>query len=902
MTLSEGSKLGRYEIRSVIGVGGMGEVYRASDPKIGRDVAIKVLPSDFSADKERVARFEQEAQAAGALNHPNILAIYDVDTQDDVLYVVSELLEGEELRVYLDEGSIPLRKVTEYAQQIISGLSAAHEKGIVHRDLKPENLFITKDDRVKILDFGLAKLREPETNIHGSEDATRRALTNPGAVMGTVGYMSPEQVRGIAVDHRSDIFSFGVILYEMLTGTRAFHGDSVVETMNAILKEDVSEFEDENRRIPPSFDKLMRRCLEKKPDHRFHSAHDLGFALEALSAPTSSSGTNLTTTAKALTDDSATRSTWLGRIALAVAALFLVTTVILSALYFRRVEPQSPAMRFSLAPPEKINFAEASAISPDGQQVAFVGVNASGVTSLWVRPLSSVDARQLTGTEGAAFPFWSPDSRFLGFFAGNKLRKTEAAGGPIQTLADASSDPRGGIWAADGTIIFSPGTLSPLLRISASGGLATPFTVLDAEKGQSSHRWPSLMADGRHFIYYGRGNQPEEQGLYVASIDSPVSKFIVQTSVMGSYVETEGKGVLLYVRDSTLMAQSFNASKLELSGEAVPLVPGLRIFPGETGPTAYACFSVADGRLLYRTGDLQVTRLTWFDRAGKSLGAITEPGDYHELSLSLDGKKLLFGRGGGDNSIATDIFLLDTARGNTTRLTFDPSSQSSSLFSPDESRVAYTSVNSNETAIYTRASNGSGGEELILAGTAISFPDSWSRDGKYILYETNAGSKTKFDLWIIPMFGDRTPFPYLQTDFVESHAQFSPDGRWIAYSSDESGRAEVYIQSFPVGGGKWQVSNAGGDQPQWRSDGKELFYIASDRSLMAVAISGGASLDVGRPEPLFQTSVPLTGIADDRNYYVPTQDGQRFVINSLANAENTQPITLVLNWAAELKK
>ena len=901
-----GSSIGHYRIVFKIGAGGMGEVYKAHDSRLDREVAIKVLPSEMSSDEDRLRRFEQEAKATSALNHPNILTVYDIGEHEGSPFIVAELLEGEELRERLDEGPIPLRKVTEYAQQIVSGLSAAHEKGIVHRDLKPENLFITKDDRVKILDFGLAKLREPDTNIHGSEDATRRALTNPGVVMGTVGYMSPEQVRGHAVDHRSDIFSFGVILYEMLSGSKAFHGDSVVETMNAILKEDVPEFEDEDRKIPPSFEKLMRRCLEKKPEQRFYSAHDLGFALEALSAPTSSSGTSLTTTVKALVDEPSSKSSsFFASLAWAAAAVFLVTTVLMSALYLRRLEPQSPIMRFSLAPPEKTNFTEASAISPNGQQLAFVGMNGSGATSLWVRPLSSVDARQLTGTEGAAFPFWSPDSRSLGFFAGGKLRKVEAGGGPIQTLADASGDPRGGIWAADGTIIFSPGTLSPLLRISASGGLATPFTVLDTEKGQASHRWPSLMADGRHFIYFGRGNQPEQQGLYVASIDSPVSKFIIQASVMGSYVETEGKGFLLFVRDSTLMAQPFDASKLKLSGEAAPLVPGLRIFPGETGPTAYASFSAAGGRLLYRTGDLQITRLTWFDRSGKSLGAITDPGDYHEPALSLDGKKLLFGRGGsgsGDELAASDIFLLDTTRGNTTRLTFDPSSQSSSLFSPDESRVAYTSINSNQTAIYTRASNGSGGEDVIVSGTALSFPDSWSRDGKYILYETNAGSKTKLDLWILPMFGDGTPFPYLQSDFVESHAQFSPDGRWIAYSSDESGRAEVYIQSFPIGSGKWQVSTAGGDQAQWRRDGKELFYISSDRSLMALAIGAGASLDVGRPESLFQTTVPVTGLSDDRNNYVPTQDGQRFVVNSLVNAENTQPLTLVLNWAADLKK
>lgn len=899
-----GEYISHYKLVSAIGAGGMGEVYKAHDSRLDREVAIKVLPSDLTKDEDRLRRFEQEAKATSALNHPNILTVYDIGEHDGSPFIVAELLEGEELRQRLDEGPIPLRKVTEYAQQIVSGLSAAHEKGIVHRDLKPENLFITKDDRVKILDFGLAKLREPDTNIHGSEDATRRALTNPGVVMGTVGYMSPEQVRGHAIDHRSDIFSFGVILYEMLTGNKAFHGDSVVELMNAILKEDVPDLEDENRKIPQSFDKLMRRCLEKKPDQRFYSAHDLGFALDALSTQTSSSGTSLTSTARALGNEPAVGSAWLGRVAFIAAGVFLLTTLILAGLYLRRSESPAQTMRFLIAPPEKTGFAEASTISPDGQHVAFVTISSSGATSLWVRPLSSIESRQLTGTEGAAFPFWSPDSRSIGFFSGGKLRKIDAAGGPIQTLADASVDPRGGTWAPDGTIIFSPDTTSPLLRISSSGGPATPVSVLDAEKGQTSHRWPSMMADGKHFIYFGRGSQTEQQGVYVGSIDSPVSKFLVPSQVTGAYAEADGRGYLLFVRESTLVAQPFDPGKLELSGEAVPLVQGLLTFPTEIGPTAYASFSVVGGRLLYRTGDLQTTRLTWFERSGKVLEAITEPGGYHEPVLSPDGKKLIFGRGdmGKDGMAAQDIYSLDLTRGNTTRLTFDASIESTAAISPDGSQIVFSAERQGNGGIYLRAANGSGGEELLLRGAFVPFPDGWSRDGKYLLYEMNGGPKTKYDLWIMPMFGDRTPFPYLQTDFIESHGQFSPDGRWIAYASDESGRTEVYIQSFPVSGGKWQVSTAGGDQPQWRGDGKELFYIASDRTLMSVAVSGGSSIDVGRPEALFQTAVPITGISDDRNNYVPTQDGQRFVVNNLANAENSQPLTLVLNWAAELKK
>jgi serine/threonine protein kinase len=878
----------------------MGEVYKAHDSRLDRDVAIKMLPVDLSKDEDRLRRFEQEAKATSALNHPNILTVYDIGEHDGSPFIVSELLEGEELRQRLDQGAIPLRKVTEYAQQIVSGLSAAHEKGIVHRDLKPENLFITKDDRVKILDFGLAKLREQESNANGSEDATRRAMTDPGVVMGTVGYMSPEQVRGVPTDQRSDIFSFGVILYEMLSGSKAFRGDSVVETMNAILKEDVPEFEDENRKVPPSFEKLMRRCLEKRPDQRFYSAHDLGFALEALSAPTSSSGTSLTTTARALSDESPASSAWPGRIAWTAAGLFFLTTVLVSGLYLRRAELRSPTMRFSLLPPEKTSFAEASAISPDGQHVAYVSVGTAGVTSLWVRPLASAESRLLAGTEGASFPFWSPDSRSIGFFAGGKLRKIDAAGGPSQTLAEASTDPRGGSWAPDGTILFAPNTLSPLMRVSASGGTVSEVTALDAQTGQTSHRWPTFLPDGKHFIYFGRGSQAERQGLYASSLEAKEPKFLIPTGVTGAYTEAEGKGYLLFMRESTLMAQPFDAGKLTLSGEPVSLVQGVSSFPGEAGPTGYAAFSASTGNLIYRTGDRQTTRLTWFDRSGKALEAVTEPGDYHEPSLSADGKKLLFSR--LDGTASGDIYVLDLERGSTTRLTFTADNEGSAVFSPDESQVLFFSTRAANGDFYRKASSGAGNDELVLSGTANRFPDSWSRDGRYLLFESNGGPQSKFDLWILPMTGEPKPFIYLNSDFHETHSQFSPDGRWIAYTSDETGRSEVYVQSFPIGRGKWQISTNGGDRAQWRGDGKEIFYLAPDRNLMAVTVSGGATIDPGRPEVLFQTSVPASGIVDDRNNFVPTRDGQRFMINNLADTVNSQPLMIVLNWAADLKR
>ncbi len=900
--LRDGSTVSHYRILSKIGSGGMGEVYRARDSRLDRDVAIKMLPSELSSDEDRLRRFEQEAKATSALNHPNILTVFDIGEHDGGPFIVAELLDGEELRARLDEGPIPLRKAIDYAQQIVSGLSAAHEKGIVHRDLKPENIFVTKDDRIKILDFGLAKLREPKTEIHGSEDATRRALTDPGVVMGTVGYMSPEQVRGQGADARSDIFSFGVILYEMLTGRRAFGGDSVVETMHSILKDDVPDLDESGVRVPPSLDKLMRRCLEKKPDHRFHSAHDLGFALDALASPTTSSGSSLTTAARSLSEvTEAEHPGWLGRAAWAAAALFLVSTLVLAGLYLRREQTQTGTMRFAISPPEKNSFNIAFALSPDGQSIAFVGRGMSGETSLWVRSLTSVEARPFPGTEGASFPFWSPDGRSIGFFSNGKLRKIDAGGGPSQTLADASGDPRGGAWTLDGTIIFGPDTLSPLMRVSASGGSASVLTKLDTELGQTSHRWPSMLPDGRHFLYFGRGGAVEKQGIYVASLDSPQEpKFIVATPVTGSYTEASGNGFLLFLREGTLMAQKFDARALELSGEPVPLVEELLAFPGEVGPTAYAAFSAAAGHLIYRTGDQQTTRLTWYDRSGKSLETVSEPGGFHEPSLSKDDTKILFGRSDGPDP--QDIYIQDLTRGSTTRLTFDPASDSTSVFSPDEALVVFYSNRGGRSTFYRKSSSGAGIEEQVLDEGVGSYPDDWSPDGKYILYEKNAGPRNKVDLWVLPMTGGEKPFPYIESEFEEAHSRFSPDGRWVAYTSTESGRSEIYIQSFPIGNGKWQVSTAGGDQAQWRSDGKELFYIAPDRSLMSVGIGGSNTLEISRPSVLFQTVIPLTGITDDRNNYVPAKDGQRFLVNTLADITNSQPLIMVLNWAGEIKK
>jgi Tol biopolymer transport system component len=906
MTLTPGTRLGRYEIRSLIGAGGMGEVYLAHDPKIGRDVAIKVLPVGFAADKERLARFEQEAQAAGALNHPNILSIHDVETQDGSPYVVSELLEGETLRELLSGSPLPARRAVDYALHCARGLAAAHERGIIHRDIKPENLFVTKDGRVKILDFGIAKLTEPDGERARTDLPTRRVNTDSGAVMGTVGYMSPEQLRGQQVDSRTDIFSFGAVLYEMLAGRRAFHKDSAADTISAILREDPPELSETNGSVNPALDRVVRRCLEKSREQRFHSASDLAFALEALSGTQVAVATTITATGGA-TKEATTpglRRALRDRPGWIAAAIFLVSTLALAFLYSRRAEPRAETMRFTVPAPEKSAYKGELALSPDGRRLAFVVESVSG-RSLWVRALDSVESRELRGTEDAMLPFWSPDGRFVGFFAGNKLKKIDVAGGSPQTLAEVTADPRGGAWAADGTIIFTPNFTSPLSKVAAAGGAVEPLTELDQSREQTSHRWPSFLPDGRHFLYFARAKKKEAEGIYVGSLDSKEGKFLLNTNLLGAYAPSNDadSGYLLFMRDKTLMAQPFDARKLQLSGEPSAIAEGVLSFPDEGGPTAYASFSAsAGGHLSYLTGSASLTEMGWFDRAGKSLGAVGSPGKFSELWLSPDGKRVTFGR--ADAQQLPDIWQLDLARGMMTRFTFDAASEASPVWSADGSRIFFASNRGGtKFNLYQKISSGAGSDELLIETDYNTFADDWfsGKAGELLLYESDS-PKTRFDLWVLPLAGERKPYPFLQTEFNETHSQFSPDGRFVAYASDESGRAEVYVQSFPASGGKWQISTGGGDQPQWRRDGRELFYVAPDKTLMAVPISAGDSFERGSPAALFATHVPTGSLTGDRNQLVAAADGQRFLVNNLVNEGNTQPITLVLNWAANLKR
>lgn len=882
-----GIKLGRYEIRSKLGAGGMGEVYRARDTELGRDVAVKVLPTSFSADSNRLQRFQQEACAASALNHPNILSIYDVGKHDGSPYVVSELLEGETLRKRIGGTALGQRRAIDYALQIANGLAAAHEKGIIHRDLKPDNIFVTNDGRVKILDFGLAKLTQLDGDQAQTDIPTRRVDTDPGVVMGTVGYMSPEQLKGRAVDQRSDIFSFGAILYEMLSGRRAFHGESTAETMSAILKEDPSELSETNKTVSPALERLVNHCLEKNPEARFHSARDLTFALESVSG--SASIPSQAVVAPPITQQ------WIRRHALAawiIAAVAIAVAIITFAVAYLRNPTKTETAKtiFFIPPPESNTFAAANDfISPDGRRIVFSANNKEGKRQLWIRSLDSPDAQPLPGTEDALQAFWSPDSRYIGFFAGSKLKKIDISGGPAITLTDAVAS-HGGAWARGDVIIYGPTIGGPLYRISSNGGEAMQVTTIDASQSETTHAWPDFLPDGRHFLYLARSANREKSAIYIGSIDSNERKFLINADSSPAYAPP---GYLLLVRNRTLMAQPLDVDKLQLTGDQFPIVEQV----GFNTANARAFVSVSEnGVMVYRTRVFSDAQVSWFDRSGKQIAQAGTTGQLLGVVLSADDKRVAISRVDYQSG-SSDIWIIDQDR--ETRFTFDPANDQSPAWSPDGSQIAFNSSRSGVFDLYVKSASGAGNEELLYQSNITKGPHDWSPDGRYIVYG-NLDPKTNVDLWILPMFGDRKPFVFLNTPFQENQGRFSPNGRWLAYESNESGTAQIYVRPFPPAGGQWMVSTNGGVQPRWRADGKELFYIAADRKLMVADVKeDDGTVTFGSPKPLFETRT-IPGFPG--NIYDVSRDGQRFVIITPIEEASPSPLTVILNWTVGLKK
>jgi len=894
MLLATGTKLGPYEIETPLGAGGMGEVYKARDTRLDRTVAVKILPAHLSGDPLLRQRFEREAKAVSSLNHPHICTLYDVGSQDGTDYLVMEFLEGETLAVRLEKGPLPLAQVLKYGIQISDALDKAHRQGVVHRDLKPGNVMLTTAG-AKLLDFGLAKASTPIAP--GSSFTVAPTKTSPvtqhGTIVGTVQYMSPEQVEGGDVDARSDLFAFGATLYEMLTGRRAFQGKSSLSVASAILEKDPEPIRTLAPMTPPALDRTIRKCLAKDPEDRWQTARDLLLELKWIEEAGSQAGVPAVVSTRRRIAERA----WMA----GVAALLLATTA-LSVLYYRSVSEEPQVVRAFIPPPEKGSFRFVGggnqgplAISPDGRMLAFSAQGADGVQLLYVRAVDSTTAQPLAGTAGAGMPFWAPDGRSIGFFADGKLKRIEASGGPALTLCELGVVARGGTWNREGVIVFAPTPNGPLHKVRDNGGQSTPVTRVDTARGETSHRWPQFLPDGKHFLFFVRlgalGTSNENNGIQIGSLDGNPPKFLVRTQVNAAYAS----GYLLYLRGNTLMAQPFDLDRLDLAGEAVPLAEQIQREPA----SAIGVFSASQtGMLAYQTGEeIVASNLLWRDRSGKQTGALGDPAGYMDLSLSPDRQKVavsIFDQSAGP----PEIWIYEVSRGVRSRFTFDPASDRWPIWSPDSTRVAFSSNRRGQFNLYVKSYAGSGIEELLLETDRDKVPTDWSSDGRYLLFEARGDPKTQSDVWALPLSGDRKPIPVLQTPFREVEAVFSPDGRWIAYNSDESGRSEVYVAPFPGPGRKWQVSASGGTLPRWFGTGGEIFFDGPGERIMAAEVSaGGGTFQVGRTQPLFEIRPQRPG-----NIFDVTPDGQRFLVNTATQAQTSAPMTLVVNWPAELKK
>jgi Tol biopolymer transport system component/predicted Ser/Thr protein kinase len=860
MSLSAGTRLGPYEILAPIGKGGMGEVWKARDSRLDRIVAIKVSNEKFSE------RFEREARAVAALNHPYICTLYDVGPN----YLVMEYIEGTQLK-----GPLSLDKAIEYSGQILDALDAAHRKGITHRDLKPANILVTKQG-IKLLDFGLAK-----RTVRLGEDEPTKALTDQGQIIGTLQYMSPEQLQGKEADARSDLFAFGCVLYEMLTGNRAFEGASTASVIAAVLEREPAPLN-----LAPPLERVIRTCLAKEPDERIQTARDLKKALlwAVEQQP-------------AMASKPRHRWPWIA------AAVTVLGVLIFLLLWRGRTIAAGDLVSFAIYPPEKNAFSVAVnttvnvpqfALSPDGRAIMFVAGSQGGRPMLWVRSMEQVTARTLPGTEDALDPFWSSDNRWIGFFAEGKLKKIPAVGGAVQIVAQATTDVRGGTWGPDNTIVFASGT-GPLYRVPAAGGPATPASVLAPSEG--SQRFPQFLPDGRHFLYIAL--RSEQSGVYVGSLDDKSKKLLVGTNTSAVYAPP---GYLLFVDGDTLLGQAFDAARLEMSGQPFLIAEHV----GHSSAYQSGISASGTGTIAYAGTISQNGRLTWFDRGGKALGSAGPEGDYADFRLSPDEKSLAASL--VDPKAGTvDIWMNDLARGSHTRVTSGGLLAAGAIWSPDGTQLVFRALRRGIIEFYQRSAGGGGNEESLLSvetqraaqiQSVNLVPTDWSPDARHIIFSFPAVASGN-DLWLLPLTGDRKPIKFLASPSDEMHGNFSPDGHFVAYSSNESGRFEVYVQTFPLSNRKWQVSTDGGYEPRWRSDGREIYYLSEDRKLMAVSVGPGPSFDV--PKPLFQTRVP-TGVTANRAHYVPSRDGQRFLVNTQTSDPSPTPITVVLNWTAAFKK
>jgi serine/threonine protein kinase len=878
MSLTSGTKLGPYEIQSALGAGGMGEVYRARDTRLQRDVALKILPESFAREGDRLHRFEQEARAVAALNHPNILAIFDTGQQNGSPYLVSELLEGETLRTILDGGVLPQRKTIEYGVQIAQGLAAAHEKGIVHRDLKPENVFVTKDGRVKILDFGLAKLAQKAAVSDGV--TLTSSHTAAGMVMGTASYMAPEQVRGELADPRTDIFAFGAVLYEMASGKRAFRRETTAETMTAVLKEDPPELSDPVHPVSPAMDRIVRRCLEKSPEQRFQSAKDLSFALSALSGTDSSAARRVTSSPRKLP-----LLLW------ASVAAALLLAIGITWLIARRPAP-TQRMQFAISVPGEVSH---MALSADGSTLAFVSPDeSSGLPTVFVQRIGSPTATQLPGTQGASYPFLSPDGTNVAFFANGKLQKIPATGGTPQVLA-AVLAARGGSWGSLDVILYAPDAGSPIWRVNADGSGAAQVTTL-SDKQDNTHRWPVFLPDGDHFLFmdgnFGNLKDDTFSGIYMSSLSRKDKRLVVLCRSGFGY----SSGHLFYADEQQkLVRVAFDPSKGTVSGSASVVANTLGFQPS----TFWAAVTAANnGTLVYNnSAGAAASVLTWMDRSGKEVGKVGGPAIQCNPSLSPDGSRVAVDIS-DPKEVNVDIWLESTTGPGNTRFTFDPAEEVVGVWSRDSRTIAYRSNLSVGYGMMVKPASGLEREHLILQGpgTEDFLPNSWTPDDLKVLVTHQGLSGSHLELVSL---SDGKATKLLSGNGSQANGQISPDGKWLAYASDESGNWEIYVTTFPGAVGKWQVSRGGGNEPRWRGDGKEIFYLGPNGMITAVPVSSQGGFATGTPTPLFQFHGRAAISSTDAFSYDVTKDGKRFLVNRYVKPEKITPLTVVLNADAK---
>jgi eukaryotic-like serine/threonine-protein kinase len=889
--IAVGAKLGPYEIVSALGVGGMGEVYRAIDTRLKRQVAVKVLPAAFTADSDRLARFQREAEVLASINHPNIASIHGLEDAGGIKALVLELVEGPTLADRIAQGPIPLTEALRIALQIAEALEAAHEQGIIHRDLKPANIKVRGDGTVKVLDFGLAKAMEPtgtqRNDVTHSPTLSMHA-TQAGIVLGTAAYMSPEQAAGKPVDKRSDLWAFGVVLLEMLTGRSPFAGETAPETMAAVMMR-----EPDWSRLPPdtpaTITKLLHRCLEKDRKSRLPDVAVARLDIE----DTLAGRVDAPVMAKAPAQQPYAR--WKAMSALGAAVLAGGAVGVAIVLGLRPAPAEALVTRSEISTPSS-SAPTHFVLSPDGRRLAFIA-GTNNVMQLWVRALDQVSGQPLAGTDGATYPFWAPDSRALGFFAEGKLKRVDLTGGAPQILADGNGG--GGTWSTDGVIVFGAGPGRPLMRVPAGGGTAVEVTHTQV----GGDLGPQFLPDGR-ILYLHVGGDGLGQVL-VTSLGGGEPVPVVQSTSAAVYA---APGYLLRVSQGVLTAQRFDPAPAVLSGDPIPVAQAVV----ENNGGYRSAFSVSPAGIVAHRGGVAggVRQLLWMDRAGKPLATLGPPDDAapSSFALSPDGQRMAIARNVQSNP---DIWITDVTREVATRFSFDPAAEYSPIWSPDGSQIVFRSLNRKDfgsSDLFVKPANGSADERPFLVTPQPKTPLDWSRDGRFVLYAA-LDPKTRSDLWALPTDGGAKPVPIVQTAFDETQGQFSPDTRWVAYTSNESGRDEVYLRPFPDAGGKWQVSAGGGSQPRWRQDGRELFYIAVDAKLMAVPIAAAPqerAVTVGTPTPLFVTrlasgpGISLSGY-QSRALYAITSDG-RFLMNTTLEADRQSPIILVQNWQQLLKK